>query len=370
MAINMGGRTKVILIFGVLLLIGFSLPSTLNAMIVDPNDNLLGNPGFETANAWFPFGTVGVGDPNTGVRGAMFDGPNSGVTQFFDPPLPADIYCEVVHMRLEGSVPGMIDIQLITQSGTDTVQIDIAPNGGVYQQFERQRSVTSPIVGFAVGNVDDIVTHADDFALISGPCPTTTTTTIIETTTTIIETTTTTVPTTTTTESTTTTTESTTTTTESTTTTTTTTTESTTTTTESTTTTTESTTTTSTTSTTTTTTLPPPPGIEITTNKPKLRTSDRLDIGLKVTNPGDPVVVDILILVERPLCVNDNRFDILENRRSVTLPQGFDFNNPTWKSLILPPIHWGEYTLRAFIKDPATGITISHSEAHFTFGNS
>jgi hypothetical protein len=94
-----------------------------------------------------------------------------------------------------------------------------------------------------------------------------------------------------------------------------------------------------------------------------------LNIGLKVINPGEPVVVDILIFVVRPLCTNDNRFDVLENRKSVTLPSGFDFNNPTWKSLLLPPIHWGDYTLRAFIKDPATGKTISHSKARFSFGN-
>jgi hypothetical protein len=112
----------------------------------------------------------------------------------------------------------------------------------------------------------------------------------------------------------------------------------------------------------------PLPEIEITTNEPKFRTSDRLDIGLSVTNPGEAAVLDILIILERPLCVNDNRFDLLENRKSVRLPSGYDFNNPTWKSLILPPIHWGDYTLLAFIKDPVTGKTISHSKATFSFG--
>jgi hypothetical protein len=137
------------------------------------------------------------------------------------------------------------------------------------------------------------------------------------------------------------------------------------------TTTTESTTTTTTSTTSTTTTIPActDPEIEVSADKPQYTISDRMNIGLKVTNQRCSVVVDILIILERPLCVNDNRFDILENRRSVTLPSGFDFNNPTWKSLILPPIHWGEYTLRAFLKDPVTGKTISQSEATFSFGN-
>jgi hypothetical protein len=339
--IKMGGRAKVILIFGVLLLIGFSFPATLNAFIPPINQNFLCNPGFETNNCWTSNGPVGLtGDANTGLR-AVTLGPNSNIGQNLQNPLPPGSACVIAHLK----TPIIIDI-------IDSIDSNLGPNsigptvefnlGGVssgdfgpapvshYEQREVDVQIPQIVTFASFGNpTSSFEVFLDDVAIISGPCPTATTTTASTTTTTTITSTTTTS-----------------------------------------TTTTESTTTTTSTSTTTTTLPCTDPEIEVSADKPQYRTSDRMNIGLKITNQRCSAVVDILIIVERPLCVNDNRFVILEDRKSVTLPSGFDFNNPTWKSLFLPPIHWGDYTLRAFIKDPATGKTISQSEATFSFGNS
>jgi hypothetical protein len=95
---------------------------------------------------------------------------------------------------------------------------------------------------------------------------------------------------------------------------------------------------------------PPIPSITVYTDKYSYGVGDTMYLGLDLANPGPPVTVCVAIWLEKP--VGGNK--IILHAHSVTLPDGLDYSNPSFKTFTLPSAPPGIYTWHAALLDPPT----------------
>ena len=111
-------------------------------------------------------------------------------------------------------------------------------------------------------------------------------------------------------------------------------------------------------------TIEPPKPISIYTDKYSYSAGEKMYLGLDIYNPLDsPITVCIAIWLEKP---RYPRYLIL-HAHAVTLPAGFTYSNPTFKSYVLPSIPPGTYTWHAAILNPTTHTVYVEDTAEWQF---
>lgn len=108
------------------------------------------------------------------------------------------------------------------------------------------------------------------------------------------------------------------------------------------------------------------PSISIYTDKTNYFVSDTMEVGLDLTNPHDTRGVGIYIWVESP---GGAKYWVVR-KPWVSLPNGFEYSNPAWKTYTLPPLPLGNYSWHAVVVDPSTSYILSESIASWTFNDS
>ncbi len=105
------------------------------------------------------------------------------------------------------------------------------------------------------------------------------------------------------------------------------------------------------------------PSISVSTDKAQYTEGDTMEVGLTLTNPHDAIRVGVYIWVDSP----DGTRYWVERKPSVNLPQGFEFNDPVWKTNTLPALPVGEYHWHAVILDPSTRYVLNESIHPWSF---
>lgn len=104
--------------------------------------------------------------------------------------------------------------------------------------------------------------------------------------------------------------------------------------------------------------------ISIYTDKYSYSMGDTMYVGLYVTNPLDrPINVCVAIWLENP---HGTTYLIL-HAHAVTLPAGFSYSNPVFKSYVLQSIPTGVYTWHSALLNPSTHAIIVEDTAEWTF---
>ncbi len=104
--------------------------------------------------------------------------------------------------------------------------------------------------------------------------------------------------------------------------------------------------------------------ISIYTDKYGYSAGDTMYLGLNLANPLDnPITVCVAIWLERPV----GPIKIILHAHAVTLPAGFTYSNPNFKSFILPSIPSGVYTWHAALLNPTTHATVAEDTAEWQF---
>ncbi len=106
------------------------------------------------------------------------------------------------------------------------------------------------------------------------------------------------------------------------------------------------------------------PSVSIYTDKYTYHASDTMHLGLDIYNPlDDPVTVCVAIWLERPV----SPIVVILHAHAVTLPAGFTYSNPNFKSFVLPSIPSGVYTWHAAFLNPATHAILVEDTAEWQF---
>ena len=103
--------------------------------------------------------------------------------------------------------------------------------------------------------------------------------------------------------------------------------------------------------------------ISINTDKSGYAPGDTMNVSLNISNPGDAIDVGIYIWVDLP---SGGKFFVLK-KSLITLPAGFEYSNPTFRSITLHSIASGNYAWHAVLYDPGKSEIISESIAPWTF---
>ncbi|MFQ6095734.1 MAG: ABC transporter substrate-binding protein, partial [Candidatus Bathyarchaeia archaeon] len=91
--------------------------------------------------------------------------------------------------------------------------------------------------------------------------------------------------------------------------------------------------------------------ISIYTDKDTYLAGDTMHLGLNITNPFDfAIYVCVAIWLEKPT----GPIYLLLHKHNVTLPAGFTYSNPNFRSFEIPTIPTGAYTWHAALLDPTT----------------
>jgi len=108
---------------------------------------------------------------------------------------------------------------------------------------------------------------------------------------------------------------------------------------------------------------PQKPRVSIYTDRTSYTTGDRMHLGLDVKNPLDSAQrVGLNIYLETPIARNITLID-----RTVALPAGLNYSNPSFKVFKLPNIPKGTYAWHAILRDPVTDEIISEDTAYWEF---
>jgi len=105
--------------------------------------------------------------------------------------------------------------------------------------------------------------------------------------------------------------------------------------------------------------------ISIYTDKYTYSSGDTMHVGLNITNPFDCAIhVCVTIWLEKPI----GPIVMLLHAHNVTLPAGFTYSNPNFRSFLLPSIPDGVYTWHAALLNPTTHSIIDEDTAEWQFG--
>lgn len=109
---------------------------------------------------------------------------------------------------------------------------------------------------------------------------------------------------------------------------------------------------------------PPPQSIMIYTDQYTYHMGDKMYLGLSVENRlADPFVACIAIWLERP----SGPYRLLLHAHAVTLPGGFSYNNPSFRTYVLPFVPLGVYTWHAALLDPSPHAVLIEDTAEWLF---
>lgn len=104
--------------------------------------------------------------------------------------------------------------------------------------------------------------------------------------------------------------------------------------------------------------------ISVYTDRNSYSAGDTMNLGLNVTNPLDRgVTVCIAIWVKKP----DGSIYLILHAHAVTLPEGFEYSNPDFKTFTLPSIPTGNYTWHAAFLKRTTHTIIAEDTAEWQF---
>lgn len=105
------------------------------------------------------------------------------------------------------------------------------------------------------------------------------------------------------------------------------------------------------------------PSIRVYTDKMNYSKNDTIKVGLNLTNPQDAINVGVGVWADLP---SGGKYWVVQEPW-VTLPRGFSYSNPTWKSYALPSLQPGKYSWHAVVVDPFTYYVLSESISQWTF---
>lgn len=88
-----------------------------------------------------------------------------------------------------------------------------------------------------------------------------------------------------------------------------------------------------------------------------------MKVGLKLTNPENAIVVGVGVWIDLP---SGDKYWVVREPY-VTVPEGFSYANPAWRSYVLPSLQPGSYAWHAMVVDASTAYVLSESKAPWMF---
>jgi len=106
-----------------------------------------------------------------------------------------------------------------------------------------------------------------------------------------------------------------------------------------------------------------PQRILVYTDKTAYHAGDKMQLGLHVVNLESPIHACLAVWVELP----DTRKHVVLHMHNKGLPEGLDYNNPTFKAFTLPSLTPGTYVWHAALLNPTTHEIIVEDKAEWQF---